>query len=101
MSGLEQLGEETGVPLTVRGPGPIFWLDLDQPPASVPIFDMAFNESPAYERFRHRLLARGVRVMPGGAWYLSVSHDAHDVEITLETVRTVLNDIVGARRTAS
>ena len=101
MTGLEQLGNETGVPLTVRGPGPMFWLDLDQPPAGVPIFDMAFNESPFYERFRHRLLARGVRVMPGGAWYLSVSHTEHEVEITLETVRTVLNDVARARRTAS
>ena len=93
MAELERLGREAGVPLTARGPGPVFWVDLEQPSVAVPIFDIAFNERPAYRRFRHSLLSKGVRVMPGGTWYLSASHSDADVELTLATVRAALGEI--------
>ena len=81
------------IPLTARGPGPVFWLDLEDPPTGVPTFDIASNERSSYRRFRHSLLSKGVRVMPGGAWYLSASHSDADVELTLATVRATLGEI--------
>ena len=100
MAELERLGREAGVPLTARGPGPVFWVDLEQPPVTVPIFDIAFKERPPYQRFRHSLLSKGVRVMPGGTWYLSASHSDADIELTLATVRAALGEI-GIARAAS
>ena len=96
MSEMQRLGREAGVPLIVRGPGPVFWVDLEQPPLALPTFDVAFNERDTYARFRQRLFAKGVRVMPGGAWYLSASHTDDDVEMTLAAVETVLGESAAA-----
>ena len=91
MDGIEAIGRETGVSLTVRGPGPMFWLDLDTPSAALPVFDLPPSESPAYRRFRHLLLGKGVRVLRGGAWYVSDSHTDADIEATLGSVRAALS----------
>lgn len=93
MAELEILGRETGVPVTARGPGPLFWIDLSNPPATTPASDAPPSEHPRYETFRLKLLDHGVRVLPGGAWYLGEAHSDTDIDATLEAARTVLSDI--------
>ena len=96
MAELEILGRESGVPVTARGPGPVFWLDLANTPAAIPRTDTPMREHLRYESFRLGLLDHGVRVLPGGAWYLSEAHSDTDVAVTLEAARTVLTSIGAA-----
>ncbi len=96
MSGLEQLGIETGVPVITRGPGPIFWVDLSSKPASEPAFDVPMAEHPRYEQFRHAMLEHGVRLLPGGTWYIGTAHDDIDIDLTLSAARVVLAEIGAA-----
>ena len=96
MAELECLGRETGVPVTARGPGPVFWLDLAKTPARVPTHDTAFIEHPRYGQFRAGMLEHGIRVLPGGTWYLTAAHSDADVQLTLEMARQVLSGIGAA-----
>lgn len=93
MSGLEQLGVEAGVPVVTRGPGAIFWLDLSSKPAAEPAFDVPVAEHPRYQRFRLAMMEHGVRLLPGGTWYVGTAHDDIDIDLTLSAARVVLADI--------
>jgi glutamate-1-semialdehyde 2,1-aminomutase len=93
MAELEKLGVEAGVPVAARGPGPLFWLDLSNRPAPIPSFDIPVAEHARYEQFRFGLLERGVRVLPGGAWYVSAAHSDADIDLTLTAAREVLGNI--------
>ena len=93
MAELEILGRETGVPVSARGPGPVFWIDLADTPAPVPASDAPAGEHPRYETFRLKMLDHGVRVLPGGAWYLSEAHSDADIDATLDAARAVLTAI--------
>jgi len=93
MADLEGLGREAGVPLQVRGPGPIFWVTLGEDPEALPVSGGRPVEPAVYTRFRHHLLARGVRVMPAGRWYVSASHSDDDVDFTLAVVRASLGEL--------
>jgi glutamate-1-semialdehyde 2,1-aminomutase len=90
MTELEGLGREAGMPLMVRGPGPIFWVTLGEDPEALPILGGRPVEPAAYTRFRHYLLARGVRVSPAGRWFVNASHSDDDIEFTLAVVRASL-----------
>lgn len=96
MSGLEQLGIEAGVPVVTRGPGPIFWIDRSSKPAPEPAFDVPVAEHPRYEQFRHAMLERCVRLLPGGIWHLGSAHDDADLDRTLSAARVVLTEIGAA-----
>jgi glutamate-1-semialdehyde 2,1-aminomutase len=90
MADLEGLGREAGMPLMVRGPGPIFWVTLGEDPEALPISGWRPVEPAAYTRFRQHLLSRGVRIMPAGRWFVSASHSDDDVDFTLAVVRAAL-----------
>ena len=90
MADLEGLGREAGVPLQVRGPGPIFWMTLGEDPEALPVSGGRPVEPAAYQRFRAQMLMRGVRVMPAGRWFVSASHSDDDVDFTLAVVRASL-----------
>jgi glutamate-1-semialdehyde 2,1-aminomutase len=90
MADLEGLGREAGVPLLVRGPGPVFWVTLGEDPEALPVFGGRPVEPTVYQRFRSHLLARGVRVMAAGRWYVNASHSDDDIDFTLAVVRASL-----------
>ncbi|HEY4374660.1 MAG TPA: aminotransferase class III-fold pyridoxal phosphate-dependent enzyme [Burkholderiales bacterium] len=90
MADLEGLGREAGVPLMVRGPGQVFWMTLGEDPEALPVSGGRPVEPAIYTRFRSHLLARGVRVMPAGRWYVSAAHSDDDVDFTLAVVRASL-----------
>jgi glutamate-1-semialdehyde 2,1-aminomutase len=78
MDGLRAAAREAGVPVLVQGPGPVFhlWIiDLTE------ITDARVARTAgaaAYAQFAQAMLRRGVRLIPGGRWYLSAAHtDAH------------------------
>ena len=96
MTELERLGHEAGVSVVARGPGPMFWVDLAAHPMGIPATDAPFIEHPRYMQFRHAMLARGVRLLPGGAWYLCSEHTDADIRFTLEMAQSALREIGAA-----
>lgn len=90
MDALRVIGSESGMPLQVRGPGPIFWVTLGEDPEALPVADSRPVEPAAYTHFRQHMLARGVRIMPAGRWYVSGSHSDDDIDFTLAVVRASL-----------
>jgi len=90
MADLEGLGREARVPLQVRGPGPLFWVTIGEDPEALPVLGGRPVEPAVYQRFRLHLLARGVRVMPAGRWYVNASHSDDDIDFTLAVVRAAL-----------
>lgn len=93
MQGLQAVAREMGVPLVARGPGPVFWVDLEDTPDPIPLIDMPHVETRRYGIFRRGLLKHGVRVLPGGLWQVGASHTDADVEFTIEQARLVLATI--------
>jgi glutamate-1-semialdehyde 2,1-aminomutase len=55
--------------------------------------DLLKSDKPAYARFAHALLKRGVRVLERGAWFVSSEHDDAVVDASLEAVRGAVRDI--------
>ncbi|HXX36685.1 MAG TPA: aspartate aminotransferase family protein [bacterium] len=96
MDGLRRVGAEAGVPVLVQGPGPVFQMWIT-PLAAIDDPATARTAGAAeYALFASAMLRRGVRVIPGGRWYVSAAHtDAH-VARTLEAARGALAEVRAA-----
>jgi len=55
--------------------------------------DLLKLDKPAYVKFAHALLKRGVRVLERGAWFVSSAHDDAVIDATLEAVRGAAKDV--------
>jgi glutamate-1-semialdehyde 2,1-aminomutase len=55
--------------------------------------DLLKLDKPAYVKFAHALLKRGVRVLERGAWFVSSAHDDAVIDATLEAVRGAAKEI--------
>jgi glutamate-1-semialdehyde 2,1-aminomutase len=58
--------------------------------------DLLKLDKPAYVKFAHALLKRGVRVLERGAWFVSAAHDEAVIDKTLEAVRDAAAGIAKA-----
>jgi glutamate-1-semialdehyde 2,1-aminomutase len=88
-----QIGRRHGLPLRAQGPGPVFFVWFTH---SDPIFDYRTHAKAnfdLYDIFSAELLREGVRVIPGGRWYLTASHTGVEVSRTLEAVERVCGRI--------
>lgn len=99
MHGLAEAARSAGVVAHVQGPGPMFWMWIfrDRLPTSVEeqgrirfLWEAAEADMAAYDRFRLEMRERGVRLMPGGRWYVSTAHTGADIERTVEAARESL-----------
>jgi glutamate-1-semialdehyde 2,1-aminomutase len=55
--------------------------------------DLLKSDKPAYVKFAHALLKRGVRVLERGAWFVSAAHDDAVIDATLEAVRAAAKEV--------
>jgi len=100
MDGLRRAGAEAGVPVLVQGPGPVFQMWITSLPSIDDPRTAKTAGAAAYAQFAAAMLQRGVRVIPGGRWYLCAAHtDAH-VARTLEAARGALAEVAAAGLTA-
>ncbi|MHB8730685.1 MAG: aspartate aminotransferase family protein [bacterium] len=93
MDGLRRAGADTGVPVLIQGPGPVFQMWITdrteiQEPRTARVAGAA-----EYELFAQEMLRRGVRVIPGGRWYLSAAHTEEHVARTLDAARGALIEV--------
>jgi glutamate-1-semialdehyde 2,1-aminomutase len=91
MQGIRQLASAKGIPVVVQGPGPVFYVWFTDGPAISTYQASAQVDREPYVRFAVALLERGVRVIPGGRWYVTYSHTDEDVDQTLKAVAAALD----------
>jgi len=86
MEGLTTAARRAGVGVTTRGPGAVFWLAFDG--------DDATDVEPAtYRRFRLAMREQGIRVGPGGRWYVTAAHGEAEIEATLLAAATAFRSV--------
>jgi glutamate-1-semialdehyde 2,1-aminomutase len=86
MAGLAEAAAAAGVAVILRGPGPVFWLAFEadeRARAAMPAGAPAPLEPPLYRRFRLAMQAAGIRLMPGGRWYVTDAHSNADIAATV------------------
>ncbi|MDR7556114.1 MAG: aminotransferase class III-fold pyridoxal phosphate-dependent enzyme [Armatimonadota bacterium] len=87
MQGLREAARAAGVPVLLQGPGPVFHLWITDLPEITDARHARTVGTRAYARFALAMVRRGIRLMPGGRWYLCAAHtDAH-VAQTIQAAR--------------
>jgi neutral ceramidase len=85
MQGLSDTACRAGVSVTTRGPGAVFWLAFDG--------DDATDVEPAtYRKFRLAMHEKGIRIGPGGRWYVNAAHGDAEIEATLVAAAAAFRD---------
>ncbi|HET7559059.1 MAG TPA: glutamate-1-semialdehyde 2,1-aminomutase [Limnochordia bacterium] len=98
MAGLTQLAAEAGVSLLTQGPGPVFWLWFTDQEHIDDFRTSMQADYTRYDAFSAAMLRQGVRIMPGGRWYVSAAHTDDDIEQTLAAARTAFAELAVGRR---
>jgi len=90
MDGLGKAAAEAGVETELRGPGPVFWLAIvadDRERAALPAGAPLPAEPTHYRRFRAAMQRDGIRLIPGGRWYVMDAHSNADIAATVERAK--------------
>ncbi|HEU5299311.1 MAG TPA: aminotransferase class III-fold pyridoxal phosphate-dependent enzyme, partial [bacterium] len=90
MQGIRRVAASHEVSVLLQGPGPVFYLWFTDAPAITSYTDSARVSREPYARFAEAMLREGVRVIPGGRWYVSLAHTEEDIERTCEAVDRAL-----------
>jgi glutamate-1-semialdehyde 2,1-aminomutase len=93
IQGIRDIAAAKGISLLLQGPGPVFYVWFTDATAIRSYRESAQVSREPYARFAVAMLAAGVRVIPGGRWYVSCSHTRQDVERTLEAVDAALDAV--------
>jgi len=88
-AGLETLGREMGLPVSVIGDGPVLQTFFTEGPLST-YADSLKADAGAARAFGIEMIREGIFVNPGGKLYLSLAHTEADVDRTLEAARRSL-----------
>ncbi len=94
MTGISDILHRYGLPARVQGFPGIFHVafGIDSP---IETYRDSWGADRArYIEFTTAALARGVRALERGAWFMSSTHDAEVLERTLETLDTVVAELV-------
>jgi glutamate-1-semialdehyde 2,1-aminomutase len=97
MAGLRAAAQETGQPLYVVGPGPMFHTGFT---TQTPIRN--YRDTLAYDRaklgrFIQEMQERGIRLIGRGLWYLSAAHTEADIDEAIEAARDSLQAMAEER----
>jgi glutamate-1-semialdehyde 2,1-aminomutase len=93
MRGIREVATARGIPVLLQGPGPVFYMWFTDAPSVTDYRSSARVSRESYHRFSAALLASGVRVIPGGRWYVTCSHTEEDVDRTIEAVGAALDAV--------
>lgn len=95
MKGLHELGQRHGLPLHIQGVPTAFHLSFTNLDAIRDYRDFAGGcDKERYSRFCTAMLARGVRLIERGIWYISAAHTAEQIEATLQAADAALAEMV-------
>jgi glutamate-1-semialdehyde 2,1-aminomutase len=91
--GIAAILKEAGIKAQVTGFELMFHVGFGLNAPARNYRDLLKLDKPAYVRFAHALLKRGVRVLERGAWFVSSAHDDVVIDATLEAVRGAAQDV--------
>jgi glutamate-1-semialdehyde 2,1-aminomutase len=97
MEELRQAGAESGLPLLVQGPGPMFHSGFTQREAVVEYRDMFNYDAALGSAFVQGLHRRGVRVLSRGLWYMSAAHTDDDLRKAVRAAQETLAELARDR----
>jgi glutamate-1-semialdehyde 2,1-aminomutase len=93
MDGIRAAAAETGVPLLVDGPGPVFNIYLTDQPAITNYRQYAACDLAGMARLHTALLDQGVNMVGRGLWFLSTAHTDADIDQTVAAVTEALRTL--------
>jgi glutamate-1-semialdehyde 2,1-aminomutase len=97
MEGLRDLGRRHELPLHVQGLPCAFHVSFTEQPPIRGYRDYAQHcDKERYNAFTEAMLARGVRLIGRGIWYVSAAHTAEHVQRTLAAADQALAEIAAA-----
>lgn len=91
--GLAKIAEASEHPLRVQGPGPMFHVGFSGETRMSEYRDVLAFDGARYAEFCERMLARDIRLIGRGLWYVSAAHDEAHVMQCLEAVEAVLGEM--------
>jgi glutamate-1-semialdehyde 2,1-aminomutase len=93
VAGLRQAARDTGQPLLVQGPGPMFHAGFADETPVRDYRDTLRYDKARYADFVRRMQERGIRLIGRGLWYVSAAHTAEEVDHAVETAHAVLKEM--------
>jgi glutamate-1-semialdehyde 2,1-aminomutase len=96
MDGLRRVAADVDVPVTVQGPGPIFYLWMTTKPSIDNPRTAKSEGAEARGVFGQSMLQRGVRLVPDGRWHVSAAHSAQHLSQTLQAAREAFLEVRAA-----
>jgi len=96
MEGLRAAAGTLGMRVLLQGPGPVFHLWFTDLPVIDDVRTARATGVREYERFAQAMLRRGVRLIPGGRWYVSAAHTPDHVARTLEAAEEAFREVAAA-----
>jgi glutamate-1-semialdehyde 2,1-aminomutase len=83
--GLREVAEDNSIPLRIQGAPGAFHASLSATRVDVRDFrDLSRLDAHGYLELARRMVTSGIWVSGRGIWYVSTTHDDHEVEVTLD-----------------
>ncbi len=92
MTGLRRVAAETGQPLLVQGPGPMFHAGFTGAERVRDYRETFRYDKAKYAAFVLSMQQRGIRLIGRGLWYLSAAHTEAEIDHAVAMAREVLSD---------
>jgi glutamate-1-semialdehyde 2,1-aminomutase len=92
--GLKEVARSSGLPILIQGPGPMCHMGFTRRTEVFAYHDVLDYDRTRYQEFCLRMLGHGVRLIERGLWYVSAAHTSDDIRSTLDTVKSVLAEMV-------
>ncbi len=93
MAGLRRAAADTGAPLLVQGPGPMFHAGFTSKSAVRNLVETMDYDKAAYARFAAGMQERGIRLIGRGLWYISAVHTEADIDRAIAMADQVLREM--------
>jgi len=91
--GLSTVAAQSGLPILIQGPGPMFHMGFTKRKQVRAYHDVLDYDRPRYQEFCRRMLGSGVRLIERGLWYVSAAHTAADIDLAVEKADSVLKEM--------
>jgi glutamate-1-semialdehyde 2,1-aminomutase len=77
-----------GQPLVTSGTGVVFGIHWGASARPRNYREWLNVDMPAYQRFRARIIERGIYLLPDGRWYVGAAHDRAALEEAMSAIRS-------------
>ncbi len=94
--GLRKVGDASGLPVRVQGPGPMLQMGFSKKERCVDWRDTLAYDRPRYKSFLDRMQDRGIRLIGRGLWYVSAAHTEADIDHAVAVAGDVLGEMAAA-----